>query len=302
VIGYAIDVSHWQKPSALPWDKFEGKVQAVIVRAAYGSELRDKHAREHVRRARLIGAKVGLYIFYRPHHTVQKQFELLCSVAEECKIGPGDVVPTIDVEKDPIPKPGVDVAPSWNGPVHELAQRIDERFGAKCMLYLTQREFGFLGKPAWILEADRPRWVAHYVDGKPATPGGLPVVMHQHRVAPFDPNGPGGYNKKRPELDQNRILLPLPLLGPQAAASGVFVQPANDPADDWDDLDDRRVLELTLTGEELDAMDLGHSWGQDAVDSALRHFSGHDTEPPEPIPDTVRDTRTAKSDPPPRQS
>jgi|SRR5688500_3556104 len=284
---YAIDVSHHQNPATLPWDtKFAGNVDAVIVRAGYGAELRDRDAREHVRRARLIGARVGLYLFFRPLHTVQKQFDLLRAVADEVKLGPGDIVPTVDVEHDPIPKPGTNVSPAWAWPVEELAHRLDEHFGARCMIYITQREFGMLGKPAWMLEPDRPLWVAHYTAAaKPATPGNRAATMWQHRVGPFVANGPGGYDKVRPELDQNRILLPLPLLGPQAAASDIPALTQDGSGEDWDDLDDHRVLELTLTSEELGAMDFGQNIGSDAVRDGLREMSGSDTIPSPPPDD-----------------
>lgn len=234
MIGYAIDVSHHQAPASLPWAEFAGKVDAVIVRASYGSELRDRHCVEHVNRARRISAKVGVYHFFRPQHTVQKQWDLLRSQCDYVGLRDGDIVPTIDIEHDPIPKPGRNVAPEWSGPAQELAALAHALYG-DCMIYITQREWSMLGRPQWVL--DRPLWVAHYTSAAaPATPGNRPAVMWQHRVGPFVHNGPGGYDAKAPMLDQNRILVPLPRVGRKPPDSYVLVDTANEPDDDWEDL------------------------------------------------------------------
>lgn len=209
---YGIDVSHHQNPATLPWAKFEGAVQFVICRSGYGAQLRDRQVAGHAARARSIGAKVGLYHFYRSIHTVQAQWELLRSVADQIGLTDGDIVPAIDIERDPVPGPGREVHPSWSAPCHEFVDRIVEEFG-NAMVYITQREWKMLGSPAWVLE--RPLWVAHYTNAsKPATPNDVQATIWQHRVGRFDPKGPGGYDKEHPELDQNRALAPLPLMGP----------------------------------------------------------------------------------------
>lgn len=246
--GYAIDVSHHQDPRKLPWKKaFEGSVDAVIARAGYGAGLLDRRCGEHIAMARSIGAKVGLYLFFRPTQSARGQFDLLRRVADSVKLGPGDIVPTLDVEHDPFPKPGHNVSPGWLMKVEDTVEMIDNHFGAKCMIYITQREFNMLGAPAWMLEPSRPIWVAHYTTAlEPVTPGNRGVVMWQHRVAPFVAYGPGGYDRKRPELDQNRILGDLPLLGE--------IEEDFDE-EDFDDISEERILELT--GEELDAIEFG---------------------------------------------
>ena len=271
MIGYALDLSHFQNPATLPWRRFEGHVDAVIVRACYGAELRDKHAVEHVRRARDIGARCGLYFFYRHVHSVQKQLDLFRSVADDVGLREGDIVPSIDIEHDPFPAPGADVSPTWSKPAAELTARIVELYG-DCMVYITQREWGMLGKPGWV--TDRPLWTAHYRDGAPATPGNKPCVMHQHRVGPFVPNGPGGYDKVRPELDQNRILGPLPLITKRPANSYLLVDTREAPDDGWDELRERVALAQFDWHELLEST-----------------MNGASDEPPpstEPFPDTER--------------
>ncbi len=209
-IGYGLDLSHHQHPSKVPWDRFPGAVDFCICRAGYGSGLRDRHVVEHVRRARETGTKVGLYLFYRPSQPVEEQWELLRSVADSVRIGEGDIVPALDIELDPLPKK-TPVDPSWEPFCRTLVERMVECWG-DALVYITQREWGMLGKPAWVLE--RPLWIAHYTAAAaPASPGKAAPVIWQHRVGPFNPNGPGGYDSDHPEYDQNRLLAPLPLIG-----------------------------------------------------------------------------------------
>lgn len=233
---YAIDLSHHQDPAALPWKSLAGNVHAVIARANYGAELKDRRCAEHVRRAREIGALVGLYLFYRPSQPVQKQFDVFRSVAELVDLGSGDIVPALDIEEDPYPKMQ-HVSASWAGPVLELAGKLDDWCGQLCMPYITQKDWRLLGAPGWILAPSRPLWVAHYTPREtPATPGGRACTMWQHRVGDFDPNGPGGYFKASPgriQLDQNRVLGELPLIGSTPARAFERVDTEDHDDDEW---------------------------------------------------------------------
>jgi hypothetical protein len=240
-MGYAIDVSHHQAPGSLPWASFAGRVDAVIARASYGSGLRDRHCVEHCNRARAIGAKVGVYHFYRPHQPVSAQWDLLRSQCDYVGLREGDIVPALDVEHDPIPAPGASVTPDWSAPAQELAALITATYGS-CLVYITQREWGMLGRPQWVL--DCPLWVAHYTGAAtPATPGGRPAVMWQHRVGPFVHNGPGGYVKEAPVLDQNRILGELPLIAKRMTHSYVLATEGGDDDAEWDELRDRVAVQ-----------------------------------------------------------
>jgi GH25 family lysozyme M1 (1,4-beta-N-acetylmuramidase) len=212
---FGIDLSHHQMSAFQPWDKYRGKVDFVICRASYGGLLRDREVVAHVEHARAIGAKVGLYQFFRPTQTLEQHWDQLQAVAELVGIGEGDIVPALDIEYDPLPRPrGVEVSQAWSAKCEELTNRIVETYG-DALVYITQREWVMLGKPDWVLR--RPLWVAHYTNAPtPATPGDVSATIWQHRVGPFEPNGPGGYVKARPELDQNRGLKDLPLIGQHA--------------------------------------------------------------------------------------
>ena len=219
-LGYAIDVSHFQNPTTLPWDEFRGKVQLVMARASYGSSVLDSRCAEHVARARGIGAVVGIYSFFRPTQPVADQFAALEVQATKAGITNGDVCPAIDIEMDPFPNPGTSVGTGWSGPCEDFANRVVERFG-NCIIYMTQADWTLMGKPAWVLK--RPLWVAEYTSSPTLrTPGNVPAFMWQHRVANFDPNGPGGeFEHDALPIDQSRILSAPPLIGAPALAPGL---------------------------------------------------------------------------------
>jgi hypothetical protein len=135
---------------------------------------------------------------------------LLRTVAHQVNLDAGDIVPAIDIELDPLPAPGTEVGPSWSAPCEELTNLVVEAYG-DAIIYITKREFELLGSPAWVLQ--RPLWVAHYTKAQaPATPNNVPAAIWQYRVGPFDPQGQGGYDRQRPELDHNRGLTELPLI------------------------------------------------------------------------------------------
>jgi len=208
-LGYGIDVSSHQNPETLPWESFRNHVDFVIVRAAYGVTL-DKRAYEHVQHARAIGAKVGLYIYFRHEQNPEDQYVALTRAIESCGIGTGDIVPALDIEDDEIGH--VAVSPTWSAPCESFANRAVADFG-DCLVYITQRGWDMLGKPEWVLH--RPLWCARYHDGPPSTPAGMPATIHQHRVNVFEPYGLGGAPEPPPPgtIDQNLLLLPLPLVG-----------------------------------------------------------------------------------------
>jgi len=236
---FGIDVSHHQDPKTLAWDDFAGAVDFVIARACYGAELRDRCVVEHVRRGRAIGAKVGLYIFYRPSQPVEKQYDLFRSVADLVHLGAGDIVPCVDIEDDPFPT-ATPVTRAWNAPVLELVHKLDAAFGVKCMPYLNESDWIDLGEPAWLLERDRPLWIANYTKApSPKVPRGRAWNIWQHRVSVFDPSGEGGLDKakERRVLDQNRAN-GLPLLGLAPARAAAPVETTGEDDRDWDELRD----------------------------------------------------------------
>lgn len=210
-IGYGIDLSHHQDPAKLPWELFRGHVDFVFARASYGGKLLDKNAPEHVRRARGIGAKVGLYQFYRPSQTVAEHWDAFRLMVDRCGIVQGDLVPALDIELDPLPK-AQPVTPAWSDACEELSGKMLVEYG-DCIIYVTQREWGFLGRPSWVL--DRPLWCAFYsTASKVASPNDKAPLLWQHRVDDFVPYGGGGYDKEaKLQVDQSRLFDEIPLIG-----------------------------------------------------------------------------------------
>lgn len=267
---YGVDVSHHQAPASLPWAKFAESSGFCICRGSYGT-MKDRVTAEHVKRARAAGLKVGLYHFFRPSQSVMDQLAVFRAQLQLAGIGPGDIVPAIDVEADPFPKLTA-VSPAWQGSVLQFVDQMVAEFG-DCMVYITQREFGQLGAPAWLLT--RPLWVAHYTGAaKPATPGNKPATIWQHRVAPYDPSGPGGYDKVSPVLDQNRLLGTLPLIADVVHVERVALEPSAPPPEAHDD------------GLE-EALDRLYTSTQDDLNRGAAHQQREwDAEPDEPEPNS----------------
>jgi lysozyme len=256
---YGVDVSHHQNPASLPWGTFAESSSFCIVRGSYGT-MRDRVTTEHVKRARAFGLKVGLYHFFRPTQPVADQLAIFRSQLEFAGIVTGDIVPALDVEADPLPKPGVHVSPDWQAGVRFMLEQLVEHYG-DAMVYITQREFGMLGKPAWLLE--RPIWVAHYTAAtKPATPGNQPATIWQHRVGPYDPNGPGGYDKAHPVLDQNRLLGALPLIQDVRSTS----LPPGASREAFNDVPDEEIEDADHEWERLRAQVIEYHWRNDFDD------------------------------------
>lgn len=267
---YGVDLSHHQNPATMPWDTIATTSSFCIVRATYGAGLRDRQCAEHVRRARAVGLQIGLYHFYRPSQNAKDQILAFRAAAQAARYEPGDIVPALDIEADPIPTMQ-HVSPAWQEGVLRVLDAMVGDFG-NALVYITQREFGQLGKPAWILE--RPLWVAHYTGAaRPATPGNKPALIWQHRVGPYDPQGPGGYTdvKGTLQLDQNQAYGPLPtsshvpwgMVSPDPDPRGISV-PAGDGDDDagWDEA---TALALAAQG----AVDASHADG-------MREMTGHE--------------------------
>lgn len=277
---YGIDVSHHQSPSTLNWKLLrEEGCSFVIVRACYGA-MHDRHAAEHIRRARDVGMLVGLYHFFRANVAVPDQLAAFRSVANACSYGRReDIVPSLDFEDDTDKRP---ILPEHAPLALQMLKGLERTFEQKPLLYITQRDFGRVGRPPWALEY--PLWVAHYARKDvvtPATPAGRPWAIWQHRVGPFVMNGPNGYDAAKPLLDQNRAMY-LPLLSGMMAThpkDAPFAR-GHDQLDDEDDGETNKGMAAMLAAT-LDNM--GHAALERNRREALDEMSGNNDggEPPE---------------------
>jgi GH25 family lysozyme M1 (1,4-beta-N-acetylmuramidase) len=221
-VRFGLDISHHQSLDVVPWASLLANNAFIYVRATYGT-TRDKRVLLHVEKARELGLTVGLYHFFRPSRPVVEQFETFATVADECAIGAGDLLPALDIEADPVPTMQ-HVSPAWDGPARKLCEMFVDTWG-DAVIYMTQREWGMLGKPTWVLE--HPLWVAHYTPrASPATPGGAPWSIWQYRVGRYDadPNNRSTDARAPRALDHNMATEPLPMIA-RPSATPVQLEP-----------------------------------------------------------------------------
>lgn len=288
-----IDVSHHQNPASLDWAGMKSAgCDGVIVRLTYGLML-DKRAGEHIKRARDVGMVVGGYHFSRCSQALGDQIDTFATAARVADYGkPEDLLPVLDIEDDTESRP---ISPGHAEAFHSLATLMELAFGHKPYAYITQRDWGRLGKPAWVLEM--PLWVAHYAAPsriEPATPDGRPWEIWQHRVADFDINGPNGYYKDaRLPLDQNRARKLRFLNGQIFESPGTRDEalPAERHIEDTDRTHDRRtrLLEKSLAAE---AGAIVADTYFDMLDASRRaahdELTAHDTDPSDLAPESER--------------
>lgn len=202
------DVSVFQAPTLVPWRDYD----FGICRATYGKSP-DKKVLQHVEAIRNGGAVLGLYHFFRADQDVDQQYDVFRSVAQQAGLGVGELLPCIDIEDFP----GHTIGPADAPKAEAFAARCDTDFGG-AIIYITQRDWHRLGKPAWVL--DRPLWVAHYpgkgstsILTKPATPNGAPWRIWQCMVGRLG-TGTQDHTDKL-AVDQNLASDPLPLIESQ---------------------------------------------------------------------------------------
>lgn len=268
---HGIDVSHFQStvaPAGVPWSLLKSSgVEFVMIRATYGT-YKDPSAVAHVRAARAVGMQVGLYAFSRQSQPVTDQLAAFNAQAIACGIKAGDIAPAHDLEDEPgVPK----MNPLWCLAAEAFTAGLVASYG-DALMYVTQRDFGRLGSPGWIL--DRPLWVAHYTGAPaPATPGNRPWRIWQHRVGPFSVDGPGGAFQPQ-LLDQNRGTGDLPVCSRVPGVSGSLPPPPEGPAPQHEqgELWGQRLDSLTLAAYE--AQNTGHTATAD---------DERDTEPAPPL-------------------
>lgn len=204
---HGIDVSHWQDPALLNWTQIAQSSQFCIARATNGTR-RDDRCAEHIRRARGAGLKVGLYHFFQHEQAASEQATAFLEVADLCELGPGDIIPFLDIEDDPPAR----VSPLWSVAASEVAITLSRSFG-NCGVYTTQADWVQLGRPEWL--PVRPIWCAHWGAPSPATPGSRAWSIWQYRVGKYLPGAP--HDRNGPTLpgalDHNWATAPLPLIG-----------------------------------------------------------------------------------------
>lgn len=204
---HGVDVSHWQEPALLPWSEIAKTSRYCIVKATDGTGT-DARCIEHVKRAQDVGLVIGLYAFFRDQLDSDAQFTAFCTMADKAALGPGDLLPVLDIED----YPGHQIGPWTSEPAQEWCEKAQNLYGG-AMPYVTQRDWARMGGPAWLLAY--PMFVAHYPGHElpgPATPDHRPWRIWQYAVHPYAP-GVWVNDLKAPlAIDHSWAIDPLPLI------------------------------------------------------------------------------------------
>lgn len=166
-----IDVSAWEKDARYDKMHLDFIPDGVIAKASEYT-WKDPTAKFHMDGARLIGARRGLFHFYRPHD-LERQIEVFFTVASEAGAWDGrnwllEIPAILDVEYTPNPKDKK--APRGNALAYEVKYMLDafeNKIGMKPMIYTGKyywaNLFNALGQPPkWCM--DYPLWVSAYPD------------------------------------------------------------------------------------------------------------------------------------------
>lgn len=289
---HLIDVSHHQNPASLDWAGMrKAGCDGCIVRLTYGT-VHDKRAAEHIKRARDAGMAIGAYHFARCSQGIGDQIDAFATAARLAGYGrPEDLIPTLDVEDDTAARP---ITPANAEAFETMATLLDLGFGVKPSCYITQRDWGRLGKPEFVLKL--PLHVAHYAAPsriEPATPNGALWDIWQCSVRPFSIPVENGYDKERPLLDQNRSRRLRFLNGEMfdATLSRDEEFPAERHIEDTDRTHEKRarVLESILRGEaSFHATEAYYDMLDQSRRDAHDELTGHDTDPSELSPESEK--------------
>jgi len=193
-----VDLSSHNPSARINYDALAKTHDFGIVRCAYGTRC-DSECANHVRRLRDVGMAVGLYGFWRASQPTVDQYLTICEQADRVRLGPGDIVPSADIEDDGSDK----VCPAWSDPFRLLCETLAGRWTGS-MIYCSRRDWIRLGSPTWF--RNHYSWPAHWAEtDDPLTPGDWPWHIHQRRVGVM----PGIHAG---QLCQDVATLPLPTI------------------------------------------------------------------------------------------
>lgn len=168
---WGIDVSHHQGhidwPRVLESSNLNGyQIKFVIMKATEGSTFTDPEYLYNIAEARKAGFVCGVYHFYDPGISPQRQAEHYINTVKLLK---GDIVPVVDVERS---------GRSTGDLQRELAvflKILESHYGGKPVIYASAKfRKRHLNNPVFD---EYPFWVAHYYVVRPETT--KPWVMWQ---------------------------------------------------------------------------------------------------------------------------
>ena len=160
---YGIDVSHHQ--GVIDWPQVaastvssECPIRFVIIKATEGRSFTDPEYLENIRKAREAGFVCGVYHFYDPGISPEKQADHFINTVNLLK---GDIAPVVDVERS---------GRSWGDLQRELSvflKKLESHYGVKPIVYASAK---FRKRHLNDTFFDSyPFWVAHYYVVRPVT-------------------------------------------------------------------------------------------------------------------------------------
>ena len=125
-----IDVSHYQ--GSINWHEVarNGNVAYVYIKATEGESLVDNTYRTNLNGARRAGLRVGIYHFYIPSVSPQRQFNNFRSAVNLKEM---DLLPIIDIERR-----GREPLPQFQRNLKSFIQMVEHHYGIKPILYCSR--------------------------------------------------------------------------------------------------------------------------------------------------------------------
>ncbi len=159
---YGIDVSHHQ--GKIDWDRVASSSQAngypikfVIMKATESDTFTDPDYRDNIADARKAGFVCGVYHFYDPGTSPDKQAQHFINTVNLMK---GDFVPVVDVERS-------GRASDLRRDLLVYLKTLERHYGVKPIIYASAK---FRRRHLNTAEFDAyPFWVAHYYVVRPVT-------------------------------------------------------------------------------------------------------------------------------------
>jgi len=157
-----IDISAWQPPTHINYDRLANEVSGVILRVAYGTRA-DIHFATHYRELRARGVPIGAYHYIVEYKTVTEQITTAMTALGDRKLQLGFWV---DVELEP------NATPLRAVTAVAYTREIETRLGYKAGIYTSASMWRSIFGSSNPL-SDRDLWVAYYTTGNtPILPTG----------------------------------------------------------------------------------------------------------------------------------
>ena len=155
-----VDISYWQPPDSIDYDKFAAGISGAILRGVYGI-WKDKHFDRHYQELYSRGVPIGTYHYIIGNYSGKSQAEIMKAsiVGKDLKLGIWN-----DVE-DRNPTTGLTASI-----VIDYQNNIENMTGKKAGIYTGVYAWTEIMGNLSYMFADRDLWIAHYGVIAPSLP------------------------------------------------------------------------------------------------------------------------------------